>query len=232
MASRANPPDRVEAFRKLPDWTGIWIATAALDTDVGGRPKDIRVYTLASGHPPYNATWEAQYQARLKQAGQGVFKSCNMDYPTIMQSPQPFELTVTPEETLFTAGDGSIRHIYTDGRGHTPADELIPSRMGDSVGHWEGDTLVVETIGRRAGPTLLGGLISYSDAALFLERIRMKDRNTLEDDLVVEDPTALTAPWKLTFNYERVTYTNHLVAYECDDDRIEIVDGKARIAPP
>ncbi|MGZ3272970.1 MAG: hypothetical protein ACXU8Z_04355 [Caulobacteraceae bacterium] len=234
-AALANPAKRVEAFRRLPDWSGLWISTAE-KPNLAGQYDDISVFTLGFGHPPYNPTWEARYQAIVNSGPAsahpvGESKSCDMDFPAVMQYPQPFQLTVTPEETLLTVGDGAIRHIYTDRRRHPPADELTPSRMGDSIGHWEGDVLVVDTIGRRPGQVLLG-VISFSEAAHFVERIRKTGRDKMEDQIVIEDPVALTKPWRLTLGFNRVTYLDRIVPYECDaTDRIRIVDGKGEIVP-
>ena len=227
----ANPPGRVAAFRNLPDWTGIWVADVGA-ADAGGQYKDLALFTLVMGHPPYNAKWEADFQARIRAAQTRTLKSCAIDFPSLMQYPQPFELTVTPEETLMTAADGAERHIYTDGRAHTPVDILIPSHMGDSIGRWEGPILVVDTIARRAGPLLFGSPVSFSASAHFLERIRQTGPDSLEDLITIEDPGAFTRPWRLTFTYRRATFVDRLVPYECDDDRIRIVDGKGEIAPP
>jgi hypothetical protein len=228
--ARANPPKRTQAFSRLPDWSGIWLQDAIV-SNPGGDPVNIAGLNLSFGHPPYNAAWEANYQQRLKSDAVTAVKSCNMDFPVVMQSPQPFELTVTPEETLLTAGDGAIRHIYTDGRRHPAADDLTPSRMGDSIGHWQGDVLVVDTVGRRAGPVLYGE-ISFSEAAHFSERIRKTGRDSLEDQMTVEDPVALTKPWTVALSYGRVTFVDRILPYECDQtDRILITDGKAQIVP-
>lgn len=230
-AAVANPPKRVAAFKRLPDWSGIWLSDAERP-DAGGQYADLTPFTLAFGAAPYSAEWAARQQAWAKLAMQGEAKGCEMDFPTVMQSPQPFELTVTPEETLLTAGDFAIRHIYTDGRKHPPKDELDPSRMGDSVGRWEGEVLVIDTVGRRAGHAGFGPQ-SYSEALHAVERIRKTGRDTLEDQIVIEDPVAFTKPWKLTLTYSRATFLKALPAYECDrNDRIQIVNGKGQIAPP
>jgi hypothetical protein len=226
----ANPPKRVETFRKLPDWSGIWLSDAE-KPDLAGQYKDLDVFYLGFGHPPYNPQWAARVQEQTKHFTDTEQKSCDIDFPSVMQYPQPFELTVTPEETLLTAGDGGIRHIYTDGRRHLPADDLTPSRMGDSIGHWEGDVLVVDTVGRRPGQ-LIFGTISFSEAAHFTERIRKTGPDKLEDQLVIEDPVSLTKPWRVTVGFKRVTYLDRMVPYECDEtDRIRITDGKGEIVP-
>jgi hypothetical protein len=101
---------------------------------------------------------------------------------------------------LFDNRPHIYRYIPTDGRSHT--EDLFPSYQGDSVGRWEGDTLVVDvtTLNGRvwlAGaqdhptPTSVGGWIT-SDASHLVERWRLLDANALEYQATVEDPKVLT----------------------------------------
>jgi hypothetical protein len=227
-----NSPDRVKAFAKLPDWSGMWVANG-LDADVSGHFKDGDQEFLKlqfAGHPPYNAQWEAEYQKRRAGNSTEATKQCVIDFPATMESPQPFELIVTPEETIYTSGDGTYRHIYTDGRGHP--DDLWPTVTGHSIGHWEGETLVADTVERTAGRDHFLGLASYSEKARFSERIRMTGKDSLEDVMTIEDPVAFTKPWTVTLTYKRVTYIDRFDPYYCEfDKRIELKDGKESIKP-
>ncbi|HLH31381.1 MAG TPA: hypothetical protein VKY31_09275, partial [Terriglobia bacterium] len=90
--------------------------------------------------------------------------------------------------------------VYTDGRKHL--DEPWGTYSGDSIGHWEGDTLVFTTIGlkgNRDGDSILDrtGLV-LSDAARGTTRMRKTDPNTIEVQMTIEDPKALTKPWVVT----------------------------------
>ena len=91
----------------------------------------------------------------------------------------------------------SFRLIPTDGRKHR--DDVLPSFRGDSVGHWDGDTLVVDA--RNFTDTnwmAAEGIVSFhSDALRIVERYRRVDKDTLEVDAIVEDPKVLTGPWKV-----------------------------------
>jgi hypothetical protein len=232
--AQANPAARTRAFGKLPDWSGIW-SMAAYTADAGGNFDDPSLLTLLLGHPPYKPDWEAQYQARLTKlmtVGPPEAENCHTDFPSVMQAVVPLEFAVTPEETVVLATGGDVRHIYTDGKPHTPDDLIVPSLMGDSIGRWKGDTLVVDTIARRSGTSRFLGLVSFSERARFTERIRRLDRDTLEDRLTVEDPVALTQPWTVELKFKRWTNTTRLEAYDCDqNDRYQVIDGKGQIAP-
>jgi len=89
----------------------------------------------------------------------------------------------------------SFKIVPTDGRGHR--DDVAPSYRGDSVGHWDGDTLVVDTTNfTDANWMHAEGLVSFhSDALHIVERYHRVDANTLEIEATIEDPKVLTGPW-------------------------------------
>jgi hypothetical protein len=147
-----------------------------------------------------------------------------------MMSPAIYQWRITPEETTIVDTINGIRHIYTDGRSHPPADELWATKMGDSIGHWEGDTLVVDTVAIKPRLVLFSFLaLEMSDQLHFVERIRMVDGKEIEDRLTVEDPKALTEPFKITLRYARVTDATRMIdEAECDQnsDRNPVVNGR------
>jgi len=153
----------------------------------------------------------------------------------LMEGPRPFQVAVLPEETLLVFESGQVRHIYTDGRGHPAADDLWETPLGDSVGHWERDTLVIDTIARlTTEPVTVNAWVSLlSPEAHFTERFRLVDRDTLENQLTIHDPVALAGPWSMTLRYQRQRNMRRMLPYDCDEnDRNPVVDGKAGIAPP
>jgi hypothetical protein len=98
------------------------------------------------------------------------------------------------------------RRIFLDGRAHpagpTPTGESGRTYSGHSVGHWEGNTLVVETVG------LFGGYFDetpapFSDQIGMLERMRLIDTNILEIQMTFTDPVALEKPWVVTRDFRR-----------------------------
>ena len=96
---------------------------------------------------------------------------------------------------------GLVRRIYTDGRRLPTNPE--PSNSGTSVGHWEGQTLVIETIGIRPD-ALLGRFGPIGKNARITEHIRLKQKNILETDVVTIAPEVLTAPDRRTYLSGRV----------------------------
>ncbi|MGH8218757.1 MAG: hypothetical protein ACREUT_09370 [Steroidobacteraceae bacterium] len=143
-----------------------------------------------------------------------------------------FELLVTPEQTLLVSTDGTVRHIYTDGRRHPKPEDLWPTPTGDSIGHWEGATLVVDTIAREPGP-----IYPFPDSpvlsakAHITERLRRLNGETLEDAMSIEDPPHLARPLKSTIRYTRVHDVDRLMPIDCEHDRNTVGDRHG-IAPP
>ena len=94
-----------------------------------------------------------------------------------------------------------VRHIYTDGRPH---DEFLdpPLWMGDSIGKWEGDTLVVDVIGFNDKTWLDRIGHPHSDALHLVERIRRVDHATLADDITIDDSKAYKKPWTIQSTFD------------------------------
>jgi len=240
-----NSPQRVRAFARLPDWTGLWeTESSKAITNPSGTPAgDARQYFKLAGHPPYNPEWEQRYQATLSDraamaARFNTFKGCGegspaylRSFPNIMEEPMVFEVVVTPGETLFVMDHGEVRHIYTDGRPHPGTDDLWPTPLGDSVGHWSGETLVIDTIARTAGPISMWGLGDLSEQAHFSERVRSIAEDTIEDRLTIEDPVSLMRPWTVTLRFTRVPDLNRFIPFDCEGDQ-NPVGSKPTIMPP
>jgi hypothetical protein len=229
--AQSDQADRVASFAKLPNWNGFWIAQSWDNVGLSGHAPPGAAppaAALRGGQVPYTAEYAAKV-AEARQNATGAAKECGFPFPFVMENPWVFQFLLTPEETVMIWGGREIRHVYTDGRGHPPAELLWPTPWGDSVGHWEGQTLVVDTVAVQQSrfPPML------SDQAHFTERLRMVSEDRFEDELTIEDPAALTQPWKITIPYERVTDLDRMVHGLCDEnDRNPVVDGKLTVAPP
>jgi hypothetical protein len=240
----ANPPARLEAFSKLPDWSGLWRikgSPALLDVENG------RSFTPGNrDHPPYKPEWETKYQVDLVRAehqGDASYPNplvdshtlyCAAGMPRIIGTPFDYEFVVTPEATWIIV-EKETRHIYTDGRGFPPEDELWPTLLGRSIGHWEGQTLVVETISVKSGLWTDTTPAMLSEQARYTERIRQIDANTLEDQATITDPVALTKPWSFTKHYTRMKPGSWAAEPETcggPDDRNPIVNGRVTVVLP
>jgi hypothetical protein len=247
----------------LPDWSGQWENVGATPDASGGFDQSLdEVLKGMQWGPPNKPELQArvtkivameQKNMEAMRRGEdpgGAVKACTFGFPTLMlESPLMFEVLPTPKETTLIFSSREIRHVYTDGRPHTPKDELWATPWGDSIGHWEGQTLVIDTIavkspfdhpGLEGTPVLAFGGVEdeemitiLSPQAHFIERIRMLDNDHLEDQMTVVDPSNFTAPWHLSRTYRRVVHVHRMVYEDCEgEERNPIVNGHFTLAPP
>ena len=115
--------------------------------------------------------------------------------PRMMATPFPFQIFQLPDRVLFVFEGGAHmwRTIFTDGRAH-PKDPN-PSFLGDSIGHWEGDTLVVDVVGFNEATWLDQAGHPHTDALHVVERFTRIDEMTLRYEATIDDPKAYTRPW-------------------------------------
>jgi hypothetical protein len=104
------------------------------------------------------------------------------------------QITQTPKEMMMLFEyDHIVRHIFTDGRQH-PAD-VTPTYMGHSIGHWDGDTLVVDTAGFNDKTWLDRTGHPHSEELRVVERFRRTGQDAMQVDITMEDAKALAKPW-------------------------------------
>jgi hypothetical protein len=129
----------------------------------------------------------------------------------------PMEILQTPGQITMNLGVlHDIRRIYMDGIGHTVGAD--PSFNGDSVGHWDGDTLVVETNNLRAGTIDREG-VPYSDQLTVVERIKRTSPTRLEIQTTMTDPEALEEPYVIQRAYTPMPPGSRFEEYLCENNR-------------
>jgi hypothetical protein len=131
---------------------------------------------------------------------------------------------------LLTETYHSFKLIPTDGRKHR--DDVAPSFRGDSVGHWEGDTLVVDTTNFADTNWMHaeGEVSFHSDALHIVERYRRVDKNTLEVDATIEDPKVLTGPWKVPTQTLRLAPFDQIMEVGCTGvESAALMDAAAKV---
>jgi hypothetical protein len=121
--------------------------------------------------------------------------------PRIYQQPYAFEIVQTPARVIeLFEFEPNVREIYTDGRQHLK--DLDPTWMGESIGWYEGDTLVVDTVGFNDKTWIDRGGLPHSDQLHVIERIRRPSHAALEINITIEDPKAYTKTWTGYRNYK------------------------------
>ena len=214
----------------LPDWSGVWARQGTGSFDESSTEGEGGNSTPGfRENPPYNEEWEAKYLANLALRDAGrlpdpiSFCGTPTGFPRILNLPDVYEFAVTPKQVWIIAENGpNLMRIYTDGREHSAPEDLWPTHTGESVGHWEGDNLIFDTISlhsSESGNTILDrtGLI-HSDAIHIVTRMGQIDDETIEIQMTIEDSKALTAPWIVTKTYRRLPEGTKAYDYACAEN--------------
>jgi hypothetical protein len=166
----------------VPDISGVWQVTK-------NQPKPF----FPDGGAPFKTWGEEKFNAANPETNDPNLGCMPEGVPRFMFVPLPMEIFQVPTRVvIIREGTQAMRQIYMN-RKHR--DDLYPTYSGDSIGKWEGDTLVVDTIGFNDKTWLDSGGLPHSEALHVVERIRRVDHDTLVDDVTIEDPMAYTKPF-------------------------------------
>jgi hypothetical protein len=177
---------------------------------------------------PYAAEWQARRAAQDAATKKGeplaTLGSQCVPYgmPTMMAvANYPVEILQTPGQvTLITEAFSEVRRVYLD-RPQSKSDEVPPGYYGRSVGRWEGNTLVIDTIG--IAPKVAGyQSLPHSPALHITERVTLLSPDILQDQITLDDPVVLEKPVTYTLAYRRLP-NYEMVEFVCDNNR-EYVD--------
>ena len=215
--------------QSLPDWQGVWIAEGLAPDISGFPPFDARPYKLLGNDFPWNEEGRARVEAM--RAAQSDSKADGWGFPLMMDSAAPFEFVITPHQTVIINVYRDVRHVYTDGRDHPAEEDRWPTTWGDSVGRWEGDTLVIDTVSVRDPSRFFFSSPPLSDQAHYVERLRMTGPDRIESVMTIEDPVTLERPFVVQLVYVRTTGLDRLIHDAYDNDRSEVENGVFTIVP-
>ena len=215
-----------------PDLSGLWERFGP-----GGLNPDFEALQSKDGGPPAATFWNLgaglanglPYQPLAEQLRAERMANNQKNNPDarclpmgLMQlhlHPQPRKIVQTPGLiVIMYEGNEGLRQIFTDGRPlPTPGEDLQPWWYGYSTGHWEGDTLVVETVGFRDDVWLdvLGSPLTSTGR--MIERFRRPDFGTLVIDVTIEDPAAYKHPFTVRVN-QRLFPDAELIEFICNEN--------------
>lgn len=182
--------------------------------------------------PKYAAQYAKYLATNLKTPGlnfvSDVANCVPPGLPISMQWPYPIEFLFTPGRvTILIESDHLVRRIYTDGRA-APKDP-DPTYQGSSVGHWEGDTLVVETSAINTSTSPLEGISGHSDRFHVTERIRLVKPDLLAITTTRVDPAVFVEPYATTFYYQRHRDWQ-IMEYVCEQNNHDALDAQGNPA--
>ena len=215
-----------------PDLTGIWVATGAILLFEGEEAfRAARAADAAAGRPPGNSgepppikpEAEAQRQRFLERRGidDPMARCLLTGVPRINFRPLPFEMVQLPDRVIMLYEiHHAFRIIPTDGR--PPPEDAEPSYLGESVGRWEGDTLVVDVTSFNDKTWLTGVGTIHTEDLRVTERYTRDSHDTIRYEVTMEDPNVLTRPWTLRETF-RLRPNERLREYECIESNEDLL---------
>jgi hypothetical protein len=211
-----------------PDLSGLWEAdiTNATSSPVAGAaqlpPEFTNIAARVKGGLPYRPWARDLFNARQANNGKdspdgkclpiNILQKHSHPYPRKMIQVPGF-IAILYEKNI------EYRQIFTDGR-PLPVDPQ-PSFQGYSTGKWDGDTLVVQTIGFQEDTWADGGGNVLTEAAKVTERFRRPNYGNLEIEITVDDPKAYTAPWTIKLN-QHIALDTDLLEYSCIENEKDL----------
>src|SRR4029077_8907577 len=229
MAIAQEPTPRMSDGH--PDLSGVWWPGSDLRVPplnpAPGAGRGNGSQRAPAGPPPRRERFEDNYNDASKTKAKAL---SDKDDPTLRCQSTAFgtlsvslyntgfvgQIIQTPKfVVLLSETNPTFRIVPTDGRPHR--EEQPPSSRGESVGHWEGDTLVVDTKNYSESNWMHaeGEVSFHSDAMHIVERYRRIDKDTMEVEATIEDPKILTKPWIVPKQTLRLAPFDQIMALDC-----------------
>jgi len=214
-----------------PDLSGVWAPyRAGRGADPTLTPPPPTPIVLKPQYAtPYDTRRAAEDEAikRGEPLGTAAVQCVPYGFPRMMAvALYPAEIIQRPAQiTIVTEAFSEVRRVYMN-QPQLPIDEVPPGYYGHSVGKWDGDTLVVDTVGIKE--SVLGYQNTpHSSQMRITERIRLVTPDMLHDQITVEDPVVLEKPFTYTLAYRRMP-NYKMVEFVCENNR-EYLDEKGAV---
>jgi hypothetical protein len=223
------PPGEASPSRSLQDQSGgggenqlgLSAATPPEDPNAPPRATFFDIGANLKGGAPYQQ-WAKDLRAERVANNQKDNPDAHclpMGFMQLHGHPQPRKIIQTPKLiVMMYEGNQGLRQIFLDGRPLPKVDDdLQPWWYGYSVGRWEGDTLVVESVGFRDDGWLDVFGSPLTDKGKLIERFRRPDYGHMEIDITVDDPKAYTAPFTVRVSHQ-LTLNQELIEFICNEN--------------
>ena len=204
-----------------PDFQGVWDHPYV--PDMTADRKDQK----GAGALPYTAWGADNFKtydvSKFDYTGHclpfGLMRSVNVGgYPIQVMQNSKYLAFLFEQNTWFHV-------VYMDGRGHPAAKDLMPTWFGHSIGRYEKDALIVDTIGFN-GQTRLDTLgHPHSDQMHVIQRFEFTDPDHLAYEVTIDDPKTYTRPWKNTRVFTRMKPGEELIEYSCEENNRDFTQG-------
>jgi hypothetical protein len=225
-ATAKGPASSVAGPAIPDDFSGVWIHQRGAGRSPGRNAPTDKIFTLNDGTPiPFTPAGEEIYRRRVAMnAADKPFATTQsrclpMGVPLDMLAEgYPLQFVQRPDVLMIGLEEGwNFRVIHING-GHPS--EIVPSFFGHSVAHWEGKTLVVETVSMRDDTTMGGAGLPHSVNLKMVERISRAGTRKLKNEIVLEDPTVYFKPLVYVSYYDQSD--EEMIEYVCENARISV----------
>jgi hypothetical protein len=217
--SAVGPAPRLA--NQKPDFNGVWEKPYVPDMTRSGR--DQRGFADLPFTPAGLADWKAYDPADGDYTGScmpfGFSRSFNSPYPMQIMQNDKYVALLFEQNTWFHV-------VPLDGRDHPKGDELNPTWFGHSIGRWDGDTLVIDTIGFNGYTRLDTVGHPHSEALHLIQTLRRTDAEHIAYTITVEDPKIYTKPWKNERVFTRSK--GELIEYSCEENNVSLWEGRIK----
>lgn len=232
FGQKHDPKDDVPApFKRTadghPDMSGLWMADTLAAWDVEdhqaqyGIPAGPGVVVDPSDHKIPYQPWALKKRAELfKDASNDPQAHCHLPgVPRAVYTPFPWEVVQKPGLVVFLYEyPHGIRIVHADGsHQHPTGRDVLNTWMGDSVGHWDGDTLVVDVNGFNDETWLDMAANFHSDQFHIVERYTMINPKLIRYQATIDDPKVYTKPWTIAFPIRREEEGRDIMEFECNE---------------
>jgi hypothetical protein len=206
-AGGGKPPTWPQMGEAAYDWSGVYTRTKGalhFDADLPPESGPVTAKLTPAGQAVVKA--KADFIARTGGEYDPISDCRPPGVPRWFTEPFLHEFIVTPNQTwLINEMVNDVRRVYTDSRVHTAEEDSYPSWNGDTIGFWDGDTLVAHTKYLLKGQYQRGVQPNYSEQTTVVERWHKVDPKTLQADVWVFDPVNLTEPWYTRQSWTQLT---------------------------
>jgi len=176
--------------------------------------------------PPLNAEARELRETIREELSRGITRynptaDCMpVGIPYLLSYPASFEIQFSDTRAMMLYDNREYRLIYMDGRDHPHLDDIFPGFYGHSIGHWEGETFVVDTVGLRGGDKMqIEPHIPFTEAMHVKERWTQTGPDELQVEVTMYDPGIMTAPWTVTQTMLRARDTTLIDAVCMENNR-------------
>lgn len=235
MVAQTPAPAKASASSSIPrmadgkpDLSGVWdhpyVPDMARSTKNGALMSQ-----EGPGKLPFTPAAQAEFD-KYDPAVQGDYTGACLPFGYLrsFNAPYPIEIMQTPKKIAFLFEQNTWFHIAALDRDH-PKD-VYPTWFGDSVGKWDGDTLVIDTIGFNGKTRLDTVGHQHSDAMHVTQKLTRLDAQRLKMEITVDDPKTYTQPWSNTRIFALMKPGSELMEYSCEENNRDLSQGHIR--PP